>query len=63
VNASIASYRRHLDIRVHEATGQRMVRVYNSETNDVVREIPSEQVLDAHAHLLELAGLFMDTRG
>jgi uncharacterized FlaG/YvyC family protein len=63
INVSIASHGRHLSIRVHEATGRRMVTVYNSETNDVVREIPPERVLDAHANMLELAGLFMDTRG
>ena len=34
-----------------------------AETNEAVREIPPQRVLDAHASLLELAGLFMDTRG
>lgn len=63
VNSSIATYRRHLDIRIHEATGRRMITVYDSETNEAIREIPPERVLDAHATILELAGLFVDTRG
>ena len=63
VNTSIASYSRHMSINFHEATGRRIVTVYDSETNQPVREIPPERVLDAHASILELAGLFMDHRG
>jgi len=39
------------------------VTVYNSDTNEVVREIPPDRVLDVHANVMEMAGLFMDTRG
>ena len=63
VNTSIASYMRHLSINFHEATGRNIVTVYDSETNQAIREIPPERVLDAHASILELAGLFMDRRG
>jgi uncharacterized FlaG/YvyC family protein len=40
-----------------------MVTVRNTETGETVREIPPEAVLEAHAHMLELAGLFLDVRG
>jgi len=63
VNSVIDVYSRHLDVRFHEPTGRRMVTVYDSRTNEPIREIPPESVLDAHAHVLELAGIFMDTRG
>jgi flagellar protein FlaG len=63
INTSIASHRRHLDIRFHEATNRRIVTVYDSETNEAIREIPPERVLEAHANMLEMVGLFMDTRG
>ena len=63
VNTSIASHMRHLSINFHEATGRHMVTVYDSETNQAIREIPPEKVLDAHASILELAGLFVDQRG
>jgi flagellar protein FlaG len=63
INSSIAIHGRHLSVSVHEATGRRMVTVYDSVTNEAVREIPPQRVLDAHASILELAGLFMDTRG
>ena len=63
VNTSIASHMRHLSINFHEPTGRHIVTVYDSETNQAIREIPPEKVLDAHASILELAGLFVDRRG
>ena len=63
INSSLAAHGRHLSIHMHEATGRRVVTVYNSDTNEVVREIPPDRVLDVHANVMEMAGLFMDTRG
>ncbi|MCL1843647.1 MAG: flagellar protein FlaG [Defluviitaleaceae bacterium] len=63
INSSIAIHRRHLGIRHHEATNRRIVTVYDSDTNEAIREIPPERVLEAHASMLEMVGLFMDTRG
>ena len=63
INSSIAIHRRHLGIRHHEATNRRIVTVYDSDTNEVLREIPPESVLEAHASMLEMVGLFVNTRG
>ena len=63
INSSLAVHGRHLSIQMHEATGRRVVTVYDSDTNEIVREIPPERVLDVHANVMEMAGLFMDTRG
>ena len=63
VNSSLAIHGRHLSIRHHEPTNRRIVTVYDSITNEVVREIPPERVLDAHASMLEMVGLFVNTRG
>jgi len=63
INSSIAVYRRHLGIRHHEPTNRRIVTVYDSDTNEVLREIPPESVLEAHANMLEMVGLFVNTRG
>ena len=62
VNTTISNYQRHLSVRRHEATGRMIVKVYDSETQEMIREIPPESVLNAHAHILELAGLFVDAR-
>jgi flagellar protein FlaG len=63
INSVMATHSRHLRVQFHEATNRRIVAVYNSITNEVVREIPPERVLDAHANILEMAGLFLDARG
>jgi len=63
INGYIADRRRHLDIRFHEPTNRRIVTVYDSDTNEAVREIPPERVLEAHANMLELAGIFINTVG
>ena len=63
INSSLAAHSRHLSVSMHEATGRHVVTVYNSDTSEVVREIPPARVLDAHANMLEMAGLFVNTRG
>jgi len=63
LDAAVSGYNRHLSVRMHEATGRRVITVYDSASNEVVREIPPESVLNAHASMLELAGLLVDTRG
>jgi len=63
INSAMALHRRHLGISHHEPTNRRVVTVYDSDTNEVIREIPPERVLEAHANMLEMAGLLVDTRG
>ncbi|MCL2225215.1 MAG: flagellar protein FlaG [Defluviitaleaceae bacterium] len=63
INSSIAIYRRHLGVRHHEPSNRRIITVYDSDTNEVIREIPPESVLQAHANMLEMVGLFVNTRG
>ncbi|MCL2189719.1 MAG: flagellar protein FlaG [Defluviitaleaceae bacterium] len=63
LNQSLAPHQRHMSVDTHRATGRIMVAVYDTETRELIREIPPERVLDAHASLMEMAGLFMDRRG
>jgi uncharacterized FlaG/YvyC family protein len=63
INSSLAIHRRHLGIRHHEPTNRRIVTVYDSETNEAIRHIPPESVLEAHANMLEMVGLFVNERG
>jgi len=62
INRILESGNRHFSIRMHETTGRKMISIYNSD-NEVIREIPPEKVLDAHASMLQLAGLLVDKRG
>lgn len=61
-NKMVDGYDRRFEISVHEKTGNVMVKVINSITDEVIREIPSEKVLDMVAGFLETAGIIVDKR-
>ena len=62
INQSIASFHRHMQISVHQKTNRIMVKVMDTEKNEVIREIPPERALDAFAKALEMAGILIDHR-
>lgn len=61
-NKHIRTYDRRLEFSIHEATKQIMVKVINTENDSVIREIPSEKILDMVAHLWEVAGILVDEK-
>ncbi|MEG6612756.1 flagellar protein FlaG [Pseudoclostridium thermosuccinogenes] len=61
-NKSLAGTNRKFEISVHEKTNDIMVKVINTESNEVIREIPPEKILDLIAKLWELAGIIVDER-
>ena len=46
----------------HEATNRMMIRLVNKENGDVIKEIPSEKILNLAAFMCEQAGLFVDEK-
>lgn len=61
-NRKILGPERGFEFAIHKATKQIMVKVIDKNTHEVIREIPAEKVLDAVAHMCELAGIFMDEK-
>lgn len=61
-NKALSGSTRHFEISIHEKTRDIMVKVIDSETKQVVREIPPEKILDLVSRLWELAGLIVDER-
>lgn len=61
-NGKFESQNNQLSFAVHEATKQIMVKVIDKDTKEVIREIPSEKVLDMVADRMETAGLFVDAK-
>lgn len=53
---------RSLRFKIHERTNEVIVKVIDSETQEVIREIPPEKLLDMFANMLEMAGLLVDER-
>ena len=52
----------HLEYSRHEDSGQYFVKVVDDKTDEVIREIPPEKILDIYSSLLEMVGLFVDER-
>lgn len=61
-NKAIVGSNRRLEFSIHEKTKQIMVKVIDSESNEVVREIPPEKTLDMIAKMWEMAGFMVDER-
>jgi len=61
-NKAIMGSIRRFEFSIHEGTKEIMVKVIDSETNEVIREIPPEKILDMIAKIWEMAGLFVDER-
>lgn len=51
------------EFKIHERTGRIMVKLINKETDEVVKEIPPEKILDLVASIWDLVGILIDERG
>lgn len=49
--------------QVHEGTNRIMVKLIDRETEEVIKEIPSEKILDLIANIWERLGILVDERG
>ncbi len=52
-----------LTFSLHEKTGRTIVKVINKESKEVIREIPSEEILNLVAKLDEMMGILFDKFG
>ncbi len=51
LNDYVQNIRRTLSFSLDESTGRTVIRVYDSETKELIREIPPEETLRLAAHL------------
>lgn len=61
-NRAISDMRKRFEFSIHEGTKEIMVKVIDSGTNEVIREIPPEKILDMVAKMWEIAGIIVDER-
>lgn len=61
-NKQIKVFDRKLEFSIHDKTKEIMVKVINTTDDSIVREIPSEKVLDMVAKLWEMSGIFVDEK-
>ena len=62
INKKIRPTHTQCEFKFHEQTNRISITVRDSETNEVIKEIPPEKTLDMIAKTLELAGLLVDEK-
>ena len=62
INKRIRPTHTQCEFKFHEKTNRISITVRDSETNEVIKEIPPEKTLDMIAKTLELAGLLVDEK-
>ncbi|NMB19584.1 MAG: flagellar protein FlaG [Firmicutes bacterium] len=62
INDAIEHINRALRFSIHEDTQRIMVKVVNIRTDEVIKELPPEDVLDTVARIREMIGLLIDER-
>lgn len=61
-NKQFKTFDRRLEFSIHEKTKQIIVKVIDTDDDTVLREIPSEKILDMVAKMWELSGIFVDEK-
>jgi flagellar protein FlaG len=59
LNESVQSHHRSLRFSVDEDSGRTVIRVVDPSTDEVIRQIPPEEVLDLARHLDNSAGALL----
>jgi flagellar protein FlaG len=57
------SPRTHSRFRIHEGTGRVMVNLVDTRTDEIIKELPPEKILDLVANIWEMVGIIVDERG
>lgn len=61
-NQEIIIYDRKFEFEIHEDTKKIMVKIIDINSEEIIREIPPEKILDLVAKMWELTGLFIDEK-
>lgn len=62
INKSGAFLNTHIAFSVHEETGETVIEIVNSETGEIIRQIPPEEKLRLMTHLRKMLGVLVDKK-
>lgn len=62
VNELLETSKTAIRFSVHDDLGRTFVQVVNQDSDEIIKEIPSEEFLDMVASMLKFAGLIVDER-
>ena len=60
LNGAMSEFRERISFSYHEKTNRIIVKVIDSATNEVVREIPPKDLIKLLEHIKEYMGMFVD---
>ncbi|MBU5349290.1 flagellar protein FlaG [Paenibacillus lautus] len=61
-NKTLEDLSTELKVTFHKDTNQLMVKIVKSQTQEVIKEIPPEKLVDLVYNLCEIAGIFTDRK-
>lgn len=61
-NDALKAYNKRFEYKIHDDTKRIMVTIVNPDTDEVIKEIPSEKVLDMVAKIWEMSGVLIDEK-
>jgi flagellar protein FlaG len=62
VNAFVQSMQRNLSFTIDEQLGQEIISVTDTETQEVIRQIPSEELVVLRKKMDDVVGILFDTK-
>ena len=62
LNDHLQNLNRNLQFTVDERSGSSVVTIRDTETEEVIRQFPSEEILDARSALEQVKGLLIETK-
>ena len=62
INEVLKPINTHIKFELHEKLNEYYVTIFDNNTNEVVREIPSKKWLDIYAAMTDFVGLIVDQK-
>lgn len=62
MNAFLQSMQRNLSFSIDEDSGEKVISVKDSETEEVIRQIPSEELVVLRKKMDDVVGILFDTK-
>lgn len=62
VNKALDGPEKRFEYSVHKKTGDIIVKIIDKKTNEIIREIPPEKIVDLVAKLQEISGYIIDEK-
>jgi flagellar protein FlaG len=62
INEIVEKVKEDLAFEIHDETERMMVKVVDRKTQEVIKELPPEEMLDLSARIHEMVGLLIDEK-